>query len=136
MKSMNLLVQSLPKEDAEDVSDCARLPGARPGGEAEAAGGPGVLARHTWWQGSRAELAEPRVSGRFQNGRHSPHTLPPPGWPSCRQGGPQLGVALWPGETQGDPCADAGASGEQPSPWTEPRVCSATLHLPCMPRRE
>lgn len=32
------------------------------------------------------------------------HTAyPPPGWPSCRQGGLQSGVALWPGGLRGTP---------------------------------
>lgn len=66
-------------------------------------GGPGVLARHTWRQVSRAELAEPSVSGRFQNGWHSPHTLPTTWLAILTSGRPAVGGCPVAGENSGGP---------------------------------
>ena len=71
----------------------------------------------SWFPGQR--LQSPVRVGGSRMGSTLHTAYPPPGWPSCRQGGLQSGVALRPGATQGDSRADARASGEQPSPWTE-----------------
>ena len=66
-------------------------------------GGPGLLARLIWHQVSRAEVAEPSARGRFQNGEHSPHSLPTTWLAILPSGRSAVRGRLWPGGLRGTP---------------------------------